>query len=67
MGPTERVHPNVAAAAQLIARSGVEERVGDLHFDYAYECVGPREHERADYIALRDRVAELSRAFMSIP
>jgi hypothetical protein len=61
MGPTERVHPNVAAAAQLIARSGVEERVGDLHFDYAYECVGPREHERADYIALRDRVAELSR------
>lgn len=61
MGPTERVHPNVAAAAQLIARSGVEERVGDLHFDYAYQCVGPREHERADYVALRDRVADFHR------
>lgn len=56
MGPTERVHPNVAAEAQLIARNGVEEQVGKLHFDYAYELVGPPEAQRPAYVRLRDAI-----------
>lgn len=60
MGPTERVNPNDAASAQLIARSGVAEGVENLHFQYGYECVGPAEHLRARYIELRDKANRLA-------
>lgn len=56
MGPTERVHPNDQASAQLVARSGVAEAVEKLHFDYAYELVGPVESQRSAYVRLRDAI-----------
>lgn len=46
--------------ASLITRPGLSESLGGApRFMYDFECIGPREPDRADYVALRDRIAEL--------
>lgn len=43
--------------ASVIAGARVEEKTGVPGFSYEFTCVGPKESDRARYVALRDRIA----------
>jgi hypothetical protein len=59
-GAFERLFAYVVSSVALVRSVGLVEAIKAPRFRYDYECIGPRPEDRARYIFLRDRIAELS-------
>lgn len=57
---TERIHPRASAGVSIAAAAGLLASIA-LSGRYAAQCMGPREDLRADYVRLRDFVADCER------
>ena len=54
---TDRAVATAANSASVIAGATIREHFEAPAFIYGFENVGPRESDRAQYVALRDRIA----------
>jgi hypothetical protein len=65
-GYVERMFGYARATAQLIRNEGLVEAIKAPRFRYDYTCVGPREEDRAAYVAVRDRIASVERSLFGL-
>jgi hypothetical protein len=55
-GMNERLNAADASGANLFAAAALSEHLGGPHFVFDFECMGPRESQRAELIGLREAI-----------